>query len=173
MERYRFLLPYFYIILFFINREMKFEDVLNVTNKYDEINGLLLLPKIFINNLISFIVLIVSGLLIGLPFVLLVINMYIIGLQISILIELNLPIILIIVFTLPHGIIEIPIIILGASIGLYLVHIFYSFLIKGDESYLKKENILKLFGLIKLGIILLFVSSVIESSIIIIFNKLL
>ncbi|MDA3839740.1 MAG: stage II sporulation protein M [Patescibacteria group bacterium] len=130
-------------------------------------NFLQLFLFIFKNNLLIAFIAYSSGFIFGLPTLfILVINSFVIGLVVKIA-TYDLGIFSIIFSMLPHGIFEIPAILLALSLGFILGDSLFGFLFK--KKSFKKEFIFSLKLFFYLVVPLLFIAALVESGLIVLF----
>lgn len=136
-----------------------FKETFGWITKLDPFERML---AIFKNNALNSLLALVSGIGFGLvPLALIAVN----GLFLGIVVEVfstEKGIFFVLAAVLPHGIIELPIVFISASIGLRLGHEMYRFL-KGERTNLKQEFKQGLWFYVVRILPLLFVAAVIES----------
>ncbi len=131
-------------------------------------NFLQLFAFIFKNNLIIAFVAYISGLVFGLPtLIILIINSFVIGVVVKIA-SYDLSIFSIILAMLPHGIFEIPAILLALSLGFLLGNSIFRFLFKNKP--FKKELLFSIKLFFHLVVPLLFIAALVESALIVLFS---
>ncbi|MDO9096693.1 MAG: stage II sporulation protein M [Candidatus Methanoperedens sp.] len=136
-----------------------FKETFGWITKLDPFERML---AIFKNNALNSLFALVSGIGFGLvPLVLIAVNGLFLGMVVEIF-STEKGVLFVLAAVLPHGIIELPMVFLSASIGLRLGHGMYRFL-KGERTNLKQEFKQGLWFYVVRILPLLFVAAVIES----------
>lgn len=176
----KFLKIVLFVVLFFIititisvllgiTSAVELKGLIYLTKDYD-INGFQLFFKILFQNVVSFLLVIISGILIGLPLVLLTINAHFFISQIMVSTQVGVPAHILMLFTVPHSIIEFSVLIIATSLGLYIPFSLFSVLINNKFYYFSKINIQKYINLIIITGLFLIPAAIIETGMIELFR---
>ncbi|MFV9511620.1 stage II sporulation protein M [Tepidibacillus sp. LV47] len=171
-----FIIGIFIGYLFLEQNHPMIQDILkqigSIAEKVREKNSLFyMIQTIFFNNLLIAILMILSGFLFGIyPMVNLMVQGIMIGFLIKFLFQQGKTIGFVVMGILPHGILEIPAILIASSFGMKVGFSTIQFIVQGMRR--KKDNIVKNFlntlkeiPIVSLGLaILLFIAAIIEST---------
>ncbi len=141
--------------------ESTFEELRRIIKPLESFNAIALLFIIFVNNIIKALGAITFGILLGIPSIFFIItNGFIIGMVVEVM-ATTIAYEVIIVSLVPHGILEIPLLILSTSLGLSIGIESLKFLLKQNSS-IKMQMTLNLRFYLKWIVTGLFLAALIE-----------
>jgi stage II sporulation protein M len=133
-----------------------------LSQKTKELNDFQLLSVIFLNNAVKVFFVLILGIFFGLvPWIFLLVNGYVIGL-LSLATQQSIGLNVFLLGVLPHGVFEVPALILGSSTGLLLGEAFYKKIFLRKRNSLRREFSDALIFFLRITLPLLLVAAFVE-----------